>query len=73
MSEISTDVSHTTLTSAVSRLDIQTSKMDIRKPDTPFPQEKFSDDLLPARNVINIMWAKLAEHSDQECMNIFSQ
>ena len=46
MSEISTDVSHTTLTSAVSRLDIQTSEMDMRKPDTPFPEEKFSDETL---------------------------
>ena len=46
MSEISTDVSYTTLTSAVSRLDIQTSEMDIRKPDTPFPQEKFFDETL---------------------------
>ena len=46
MSVISTDASHTTLTSAVSRLDIQSSDLDFRRPDTPFPQEKFSDETL---------------------------
>ena len=43
MSVISTDASHTTLTSAVSRLDIQSSDLDFRRPDT---QEKFSDETL---------------------------
>ena len=46
MSVISTDASHTTLTSAVSRLDIQSSDLDFIRPDTPFPQEKFSDETL---------------------------
>ena len=50
MSVISTDASHTTMTSAVSRLDIQSSELDLRRPDTPFPQEKFSDETLELLN-----------------------
>ena len=50
MSVPSTDASHTTLNSAISRIDIQSSKLDLRGPDTPFPQEKFSDETLDLLN-----------------------
>ena len=50
MSVISTDASQTTLTSDMSRIDIQSSELDLRGPDTPFPQEKFSDETLDLLN-----------------------
>ena len=46
MSVISTDASHTTLISAESRIDIQSSELDLRGLDTLFPQEKLSDETL---------------------------
>ena len=50
MSVISTDTSHTTLTSAMSRIDIQSSELDLRGRGTPFSQEKFSDETLDLLN-----------------------
>ena len=46
MSVISTDASHTTLISAESRIDIQSSELDLRGLDTLFPQDKLSDETL---------------------------
>ena len=44
MSVISTDASHTTLISAESRIDIQSSELDLRGLDTLFPQEQLPTD-----------------------------
>ena len=62
MSVISTDANHTTLTSAMSRIDIQSSELDLRGPDTPFPPEKFSDGTLDLLN-------KTKEKLSQERLN----
>ena len=41
MSVISTDASHATLTSAMSRIDIQSSELDLRGPALHFPKRNF--------------------------------
>ena len=62
-SMISTDASHTTLTSAMSRIDIQSSELDLRGQDTPFPQEKFSDETL---DLLNKAKEKLSQEPPKE-------
>ena len=70
MSVISTETSHTTLTSAMFRIDIQSSKLDLRGPDIPFPEKKFSDETLDLLNKAKEMLSQETLKEHRLCIRI---
>ena len=58
MSVTSASVSHSTLTTAVSRLDLQSDGLDIRSADTPIPKDRLSEETLELLNEVNTRLTK---------------
>ena len=66
MSVVSESVSHSTLTTVVSRLDLQFDGLGMRSADTPIPRERISDETI---NVLNQAYSKLEETAKETSRN----
>ena len=67
MSVVSESVSHSTLTTAMSRLDLQSDGLDMRSADTPMPRERISYETI---SILKETHSKLEQTAQETNRNI---